>query len=52
LLIQPFDCRPLLPISGYSGDFAPDFAPEIDLWVANSKFGRFRAVSIWIRFFH
>jgi len=34
LLIQPFDCRPLLPISAYSGHFAPDFAPgfapEID----------------------
>jgi hypothetical protein len=27
LSIQPIDCRPLLPISAYSGHFAPDFAP-------------------------
>jgi hypothetical protein len=27
LLIQPFNCRPLLPVSPYSGHFAPDFAP-------------------------
>ena len=29
LSIQPLDCRPLLPISAYSGHFAPGFAPEI-----------------------
>jgi len=27
LSIQPVDCRPLVPVSVYSGHFAPDFAP-------------------------
>jgi hypothetical protein len=41
LLIQPFDCRPLLLISAYSGHFAPDFAPGFAPEIDPKAFGVF-----------
>src|SRR5579864_4737446 len=41
LLIQPFNCRPLLPISAYSGHFAPDFAPGFAPEIDPKAFGVF-----------
>jgi hypothetical protein len=39
LSIQPVDCRPLLPISVYSGRFAPDFAPGFASEIDPKAFG-------------